>query len=237
MRLADVDLAAVSGTSALHRAAPRAKLAAVACVIAAVVVTTDARAVAGLAVVLLALAAQQRLGLRPLVLSALYPAFFAVVFAWAAGAGWVFGALIVGKAVVAALAVVMLARTTPYPQVIAPLQRVLPAAVADAFLFTYRSFFLLAEKASRLARAVRLRAGVHLERPVAAVRLSGRMLGGLLIYSMDLAQRDYDVMRLRGYERRLAVAPLPSRSRATDVALLAGAFALLALTVAWRFLA
>ena len=42
-------------------------------------------------------------------------------------------------------------------------------------------------------------------------RATTAALGSLLLYSLDLAQRDYDVMRLRGYEGRLRV-PLP-RSR------------------------
>jgi hypothetical protein len=49
-----------------------------------------------------------------------------------------------------------------------------------------------------------------------------------------MSQRTYDVMRLRGYERRLKVSLPPSRSRAGDVAAVALPLAALATTTAWR---
>ena len=58
-------------------------------------------------------------------------------------------------------------------------------------------------------------------------RVAARALGGLLLYSVDLAQRDYDVMRLRGYEGRLRVAVRASDSHLLDAAVVGGGLLLL----------
>ncbi|MHB8740842.1 MAG: CbiQ family ECF transporter T component, partial [Coriobacteriia bacterium] len=143
---------------------------------------------------------------------------FALIFAFAAAPGPVTGALVVLKAVTAALSVVTLMFSTPYPQVFAPIQRVTPQVVGDALLMTYRSLFILAEKFADLTRAVRLRAGLSMHQPVRSARATVRALGGLLLYSLDLSQREYDILYLRGYEGGLRVSPQASVDRTADTA-------------------
>ncbi|MHB1323678.1 MAG: energy-coupling factor transporter transmembrane component T [Coriobacteriia bacterium] len=213
-----VDRSAVLGDTLLHRAAPASKLVAAGLLVAAVVVVDDALVAAGMALSLTGAAAAVRLPLRAMLPLALYPAVFALVFAFAAAPGPVSGALIVLKSVTAALTVVTLMFSTPYPQVFAPLQRITPTVVGDALLMTYRSVFILAEKFGHLLRAARLRSGVSPRQPVRAARASARALGGLLLYSLDLSQREYDILRVRGYEGRLRVSPMPSREVLADAA-------------------
>lgn len=235
MDVAVVDRSAVQGRSALHRASPTSKLVAVGLVLAAVVSARDPLLVAGVALALVGIAAGLDLPLCPMLALALYPSVFAVVFAFAAAPGPVTGALFVAKAVTAALAVVTLMFTTPYPHVFAPLQRVTPTVVGDALLMTYRSLFLLGDKFADLVRAVRLRAGISARQPLRSARATVRALGGLLLYSFDLAEREYDVLRLRGYEGGLKVTPRPSEAPAADAASIAfGALALVASVVFGR---
>jgi cobalt/nickel transport system permease protein len=229
-----VDLSATTGVSPLHRAAPAVKLIAFALVVAAVVVQRNLLLVCGVLAVLVAVAAGCRLRLRAVLGLAAYPGLFALVFAFAAAPDPVTGALFVAKAVAAALVAVILMFTTPYPQVFAPLQRVVPEVVGDAMLMTYRSLFLLAEKFDNLLRAVRLRSGLAAGHPVRAARAATSALGALVLYSFDLSQREYDVLRLRGYDGHLRVTVPPSRSRATDAALLLGAGAVLATAAVFR---
>lgn len=236
MDVTAVDRSAVQGRSALHRADPAAKVAAAALVLAAIVVAADPLLVAGIALALTGAAAAFRLPLREMLPLAAYPALFALVFAFAAAPGPVTGALFVVKAVSAALSIVVLMFTTPYPQVFAPIQRVTPAIVGDVLLMTYRSLFILAEKFADLVRAVRLRAGVSARQPLRSARATTRALGGLLLYSFDLAQREYDILHVRGYQGRLRVTPQTSGSPATDTAALAFGAATLATSAAFRAL-
>jgi len=164
----------------------------------------------------------------------MYPAIFAAVFAFSAAPDTITGATIILKAIVAALTAVTLILTTPYPQVFAPLQKVMPTIVGDAMLMTYRSAFLLLGKFANLLTAVRLRSGLSGGQPVKSAKAITRALGGLLLYSIDLAQRDHDIMRLRGYEGRLRVTPSQGRSFYADIALVAAAFLLAGAAVAAR---
>lgn len=221
MDVTAVDRSAVLGDTRLHRAAPTSKLLATGAIVAAVVLVKDPLVAAGLSLSLIGAAAALRLPLRPMLALGLYPAVFALIFAFAAAPGVLAGALFVLKAVTSALAVVTLMFSTPYPQVFAPVQRITPTVVGDALLMTYRSIFILADKFADLSRAVRLRSGVSPRQPLRAARATTRALGGLLLYSLDLSQREYDVLRIRGYERGLRVSPLHSRDKAMDVAVIA----------------
>jgi cobalt/nickel transport system permease protein len=229
-----VDRSATLGGSPLHRASPITKLAAFGLVIAAVVVNSNVLVIAGIALVPVAAVVAWRLPGRQIAALAAYPAFFALIFALASAPDALTGALVVAKAVTAALAAIVLVFTTPYPQIFAPLQRVVPGVVGDAMLMTYRAFFLLAEKFGHLLTAIRLRSGFSRRQPLRMARGTTAALGGLMLYSFDLAQRDYDVMRLRGYEGRLRARLPRAESRPRDAAIVVLAAALLALAVAWR---
>lgn len=234
MDVTALDRSAVQGNGPLHRAAPASKLVAAGVLVGAVVLVNDPLVAAGMAMSVTGAAAAVRLPLRQMIPLAAYPAVFALVFAFAAAPGPVTGALVVLKAVTAALVVVTLMFSTPYPQVFAPLQRVLPEIVGDAMLMTYRSLFLLADKFGDLLRAVRLRSGISTRQPVRAARATMRALGGLLLYSLDLSQREYDILRLRGYEGGLRVSPQPSLEPAIDVAAVAYGALVLAVVLCFR---
>lgn len=234
MNIATIDSSATLGDSWLHRAAPRAKLIAFVFVLAAVIVSWNVMVVAAIGLILTAIVASARLRTRLAASLALYPAIFAAVFAFTAAPDLVTGVTIVLKAVVAALAAVTLVLTTPYPQVFAPLQRVLPTVAGDALLMTYRSLFLLIDKFGNLLSAVRLRSGFSTRQPVRNAKAATQALGGLLLYSIDLAQRDHDVMRLRGYEGRLRTTLPRTEAPARDAALVAGAMVIAGLSVLTR---
>lgn len=230
-----VDSSAVLGTSVLHRASPVHKLVATALLLTSVVAVTDVFAIAGTVLALTAIAAALGLPLRRMAPFALYPALFAAIFAFASAPGPVTAALIVLKAVTGASAVVTLMFTTPYPQVFAPIQRVTPSLVGDALLMTYRSLFILADKFADLARAVRLRAGISGRHPLASAKATARALGGLLLYSFDLSQREYDILRLRGYERRLRVSAVRGTAPLAGATAIAFGAAAVAVALVVRF--
>jgi cobalt/nickel transport system permease protein len=234
MDITVVDRSATSGTTALHTAAPGSKFVAFACLLAAVVINANLFVVLAIALMMLAALVALRLPARQMLPLAFYPALFAAVFAFASAPDVLTAALIIVKAVTGALGAVMLMFTTPYPQVFALVQRVTPSLVGDTLLMTYRALFLLADKLSHLTRAVRLRSGVALNQPLRAARASSRALGGLILYSLDLSQREYDVLLLRGYEGRLRVTPQRSTSRPADVATVSAGVLALVAAIIWR---
>ena len=233
MDIGAIDRSGTQGTSWLHRATPRSKLLGVALVLAAAIVSWNFLVLFALVLVLFAAALSADLDVKLTLTLSLYPAFFAAIFAFASAPSWLGALVIVLKAVTAALAVVTIVLTTPYPQVFAPLQRVAPGLVGDALLMTYRTLFLLLERFADVVRSIRLRSGVG-RSPARALRMGAASLGNVLLYSIDLAEREYDVMRLRGYNGRLEIT-VPTRARTfAEALLLAGGGASLFVAVAWR---
>jgi len=234
MRLADIDYAATSGDSVLHHASARAKLTAFALMLAAVVLTTDVLLLWAIALTLVAAQTVIGLPVRRILTTAMYPVFFAIVFAVSASTDLVSGMLVIVKASTAALVAVTLVYTTPYPQVFAPLQRVLPPLVADSMLVTYRSFFLLTERLERLFTAMRLRSAGAEASLTKRIRQTSRALANLILYSFDLAQRDYDVLKLRGYEGSFILGAQPRRSSTAGTVVVGFATIMFSTTLAWR---
>lgn len=228
-----VDTVSTSGSSPMHRASPRTKAVAAALVVASAAVTTNLFVCAAVALIVVTAAVLSHIPLRPYLSLAGYPALFAALFAWASAPDALSGALIVAKAVTAALAVVLVLFTTPYPQVFASVQRVLPGLVGDALFMTYRAIFVLGEKLDDLVVAARLRSGAG-RHPLRSARATVRALGNLVLYAFDLAQREYDVLALRGYSGRLVVPVRRSEAPAVDAVALATAAAALATAVTWR---
>lgn len=236
MDITAIDRWATQGASPLHRAAPASKIIGAALIVASVVIGTDPLLLAGILFAMTGACVALRLPIRFMLPLALYPALFALIFAFAASNGPVTTALIVVKAITAAFAMVVLMFTTPYPQVFSFVQRITPTIVGDALFLTYRSLFILAEKLSNLSRAVRLRAGISSRQPVRSARATTQALGALILYAFDLSQRDYDILWLRGYSGGLRVSPEKSSAAAVDALTIGSGAIALALATSFRWL-
>ncbi|MBM3135616.1 MAG: hypothetical protein FJZ89_10140 [Chloroflexi bacterium] len=200
-----IDYWAQSGQSRWHQASALAKMIGTALTIAAVVLSGDVFVLVAVYLLLAAVVAGTRLGTRRILLLAAYPGIFAVLFALSRWDGdWLTPATIIAKALTAALATVLLIVTTPYPDVFAACQRVFPRLVGDALFLTYRAFFLTLESMEHLLAALRLRGGLVPGRYLSNARNIASSLGLLLVNSLELSQRLYDVLAVRGYTGRLA---------------------------------
>jgi cobalt/nickel transport system permease protein len=200
-----IDYWAQSGQSRWHQASALAKISGTALTIAAVVLSGDIFVLVAVYLLLAAVVAGTRLGTRRILLLAAYPGIFAVLFALSRWDGdWLTPATIIAKALTAALATVLLIITTPYPDVFAAFQRVFPRLVGDALFLTYRAFFLTLESMGHLLTALRLRGGLVPGHYVSNARNIASSLGLLLVNSLDMSQRLYDVLSVRGYNGRLA---------------------------------
>jgi len=201
--LGRVDLAASSGKTVWHRASALSKLLLAALVLALVVFTGSLRLLVTLHLLAWGLAVSSRLSGRVILSALLYPLVFGALFALASWDGsWASPLRLLLRPTTACLTAVWLVATTPYPDLFAPLSRVLPGHVADGLFITYRALFELIGRAERLMRASRLRGGVtgRLRNRLAA---SGQALGVLVIHSFDRSERMYATMLLRGHSGRI----------------------------------
>jgi energy-coupling factor transporter transmembrane protein EcfT len=208
---------ATSGTSWLHRASPLAKWLLLASAVLLAILARSPWPLLGGYLLLLLTVASCRLPLRTFVLASLLPV---PMFGLVALSRWN-GSLgtpltIVGKGMVTAMAGMLVAATTPYPDLLAPATRVLPPIVGDSLVLTYRALFILVARVEALWVAIRARGGFYRRPQPGALPWEARgtswwrrleiVTAGTalsLLRGVDLSTRLYDVMRLRGYQGKL----------------------------------
>ena len=198
-----VDLAASSGNTVWHRASALGKLLLMLTVLLIVVFARALPLLVALHLMAWTLALSSRLSPRVILTMLLYPLMFSGLFVLATwDATWVTPVRLLLRPTTACLMAVWLVATTPYPDLFAPISRVLPGNVADGLFITYRALFELIARTERLMRALRLRGGVtgRLRRRLTA---SGESLGTLVLHSFGRSERLYATMLLRGHSGRI----------------------------------
>lgn len=235
MDVTSIDYWATGRTSFLHRRAVAAKLLAWALVLAGVIVSQNLLVITAIYISLAAAVHATRLPTRQVLGLAAYPVIFALLFAVSQlqEAGLLFGLTVIAKAGSAALDTVLLISTTPYPEVFGFAQRYLPPTIGDGLFMTYRSVFILTDKLQHVVRAIRLRGGLSRRRLGRNLGNVGVALGTLMIDSVDYSQRLYAIMRVRGYQGRIA-AEKSYPWRAAEIEVVAAGGVLLSVSLVFR---
>jgi cobalt/nickel transport system permease protein len=202
--LAIVDYWASAGRSPWHRASAGAKLILVLVIVGSAVFSSSVAFLAALYALVWLLVLASGLPIFPVIGLAVYPAIFTLVFIFSRWDGhWATAAVYLLRALCAGLAAVWLVGTTPYPDLFAPISRVVPRFVGDALFLSYRAFFTVANKLVRLSVALRLRGGWGRGGVMRRLSNLGQGLGTLVLFSFERSQRVYAVMALRGHSGRV----------------------------------
>ncbi len=216
--------------SPLHRRDARAKLLATLLFLLALALAPQSSALAAVpfALVLLAALFFARLPLLPLLLRSASVLPFSIVFAlieWASGHGPHGGALL-AKSYVSALAVLLLAASTPMPSLLHAMESLgVPRAFVLIAQSLFRYLFVIAEVAQRMRLASLCRGGTSPLRPSAGFRASAGSLAVLFARSQQRAHGIHMAMLSRGFHGSLPLAVRP-RFRPSDAGFLAAACAL-----------
>jgi energy-coupling factor transporter transmembrane protein EcfT len=112
--------------------------------------------------------------------------------------------VIVLKALSASLAMVILIVTTPYPDVFSSIEPVLPRIITEGLFLTYRSLFVLLELTDNLVKGLRVRGGLTHGRYIKNVVNFSSGIGLLLVRGLDLSEKFYGVLNVRGYSGRIS---------------------------------
>jgi cobalt/nickel transport system permease protein len=201
--LARMDDLASAGRSPWHHSSALAKLLVAAAVVGLTIAAPALRLLLAVHAVAWVLVLTSGMPLRLAALAAAYPLpFVALVVMGRWDGSWQTPLALGLKPVTAALAAAWLVGTTPYPDLFAPLSRVLPRAVGDGLFMTYRALFALHGSAEHLWQALRLRGGWSgpARRRLA---LAGEGLGTLVVQGFERSGRLYAAMLLRGHSGRI----------------------------------
>lgn len=201
--IASIDQHASAGDTVWHRASALSKLLLAAGLIGVVVFAPSLRVLLALHLGAWVLAITSRMPARLVLGAAGYPLLIAGLFVIAAWDGtWQTPLAILLRPLTASLTAVWLIGTTPYPDLFAPLSRVLPRAAADGLFLTYRALFELISRMDRLWRALKVRGGGAVP-PRRRLELAGHGLGTLVLHGFERSQRLYATMLLRGHSGRI----------------------------------
>lgn len=200
-----IDYYANHGESFLHKASAAAKLFFSAFVIASVVITGEFYLLLAIYTALIAIAVWARLPVLKIVTIAAYPAIFALLFVLLTWNGsYLNGGVIMLKALTAALTMVILIVTTPYPEIFKTLKPVLPGIIHDGLYLTYRSLFILLEMTDELVKGLKVRGGLTRRKYIGNIKNFSSGIGLVLIKGFDITEKYYGVMRVRGYTGKIA---------------------------------
>jgi len=165
------------------------------------------------------------------------------VFGWTASVpGTIRFASIVLRTWLAVQAAILLAATTPFPDLLWALSRLrFPGPLVAVIGFMYRYLFVAADEALRMMRARTARSaqpqawtGAAARRPsiVWQGKVTGNMVGSLFLRSMERSERVYDAMLARGYDGEVR-SLIHFHFRLLDAAALAVTLAALGGMLAW----
>jgi cobalt/nickel transport system permease protein len=200
---AQIDHLASAGNSPWHRASALTKLVLLLTYVTLAVATPSWGVLAALLVTLVAMCVSARAPLKLMLAAAATPFLFALIFASAhVRTDWDEPLVLFARPMVASLAAVWLVITTPYPDLFAPLSRVLPRGVGDGLFLTYRAVFALYARVERMGSTLRLRGAMA--RPMQQrLGLLGEAVGTVVLSGFDRSQRLYQTMQLRGHSGRI----------------------------------
>ena len=200
---AQIDHLASAGGSVWHRASALAKLLLTALYVGLAVATPSWGVLAVLLATAAFLCATARVPRRLALAAATTPLLFSLIFVLAhLRADWDAPLILMARPMVASLTAVWLVSTTPYPDLFAPLSRLLPRGVGDSLFLTYRAVFALLSRVERMGSALRLRGAMA--RPMhQRLPLLGEAVGTVVLSGFERSHRLYQAMHLRGHSGRI----------------------------------
>ncbi len=200
---AQIDYLASAGNSVWHRSSAFAKLLLTVWYVALAVITPSWGVLLALLVTAVALCVSAHVPRRLALAAASTPLMFSLIFVLAhLKSDWDAPLILIVRPMVASLTAVWLVSTTPYPDLFAPISRLLPRGVGDSLFLTYRAVFALLARVERMWSALRLRGAMA--RPVRErFSLLGEAVGTVVVSGFDRSQRLYQAMQLRGHSGRI----------------------------------
>jgi cobalt/nickel transport system permease protein len=226
-----IDHHASSGASPWHAASAIGKLALAAAIVGVAVAAPSLMLLIAIHVLAWLLVASSRLPARLALVAAGYPLLFLALFVLSRWDGTVATPLTLAlRPLTASLTAAWLVATTPYPDLFAPISRLLPRQAGDGLFLTYRALFSLLARVEHLRMAMRLRGGWSgsARRRLA---LAGEGLGTLAVHGFDRSQNLYSAMLLRGHSGRICGCRHFAHSSRADFLTAAAGAALVAATV------
>lgn len=203
MKLKHLDYFSTHGNSLLHGASTLSKGLMVVLLITVIIVSPSLPFLTIIFLTISLLFLVSRLPLGYFFHFLFYPFLFALIFSLGGLGGDLSPPVIVLKAVNAAFILLLFLATTPYYKIFSLLSLFLPGILVDILFISYRSFFLLGNQWENLFKALKLRGGLQRGKSLSSLKNLSWALGVNLLNSLEVNNRFYQVLLLRGSTRGL----------------------------------
>lgn len=204
MRIVDIDHYALTGETLLHKAATNHKLLWVILLITLIILSNDYLLLSVVYLSMFSYIIFSKIAKKMVFMLTLYPLLFVVfIILSTSNASIEFVLTIILKVLIASTTMVLLFSTTPYIDIFSRLGRFMPGFLVTTVFLTYRSIYILWTTLENLTRAIRLRGGISVKKPVRSLQVIANALGYLLIKSVETSEKMYEALLLRGYSDRL----------------------------------
>lgn len=198
--LAEIDSISNNGKSVCHSLNAISKMIFALFILIAVVISDSIIYIGGIMSIIMLILILSKIPLKTVGILILYPAFFSLIFALLMmQKSLEAGVIVIFKAVGAALNMILLITTTSYIEIFRVLSLFLPKLLVDIFLFTYRSLFIFIDQIGNLVKNMKLRGGYRAFNIFSNLKNVAGALGIMVIHSIDMSERMYQIFSLRGY--------------------------------------
>ncbi len=184
--------------SLIHQASPLAKLIFLFLILVSIILSKSLSSlvfILGIIVVLFLIA---KLPFLKIGKWALYPAFFALIFALSQIQYGLLPLQTLLRAITVALLVLLFVCTTPYPVFFSLLGR-FSRVFANVLFMTYRYFFLIIDKLQTKIKLMKIR-GVYAGGIWRSFKNIGALTAQLFIHSLEKSEKVYNLLLIRGYQ-------------------------------------
>lgn len=203
MEIAFFDNLAVNGKSFLHNASTLSKFIFTIIIIISVIISRGINELIFIAVLESVLIIALGLPVKKMLIVILNPMFFSLIFAFTKYPPFGYESLLVLlKTFSAALSVLILISVTPFTEVFSLLGFFLPGIITDALFVTYRSTFILLQQLDNHLTLIKVRGGFD-GGFINSVRNLSSTIGLVIIRSIDLSEKMYRILKIRGYKGKI----------------------------------
>jgi len=193
-------------SSPMHRASTLSKLISAIVALGITIFAYSALALMAEFLIILAFIAAAKLPMSRLLSWALYPAFFASLFALSQiPYSLILPIITIFKAINAALIMLFLISTTPYPELFSILG-ILSKTLGNITFLTYRFFFLFIDQTGKRFTIMKARGGLASNWKIKITNLA-HFIGMLFVTSFETSENMYAAMKTRGYSGNLSYRP------------------------------
>lgn len=204
MKVSDIDYYSIYGNSFLHKIKASYKIIITVAIICFSLISENLFHLSVLLVFLYIFLLSLKLNKIKLILITLYPIIFLFFyFVSIDNITLHYIAITTSKALNCSTCAFLLTLTTPYISILKFSSKILPAFFLNFMFLTYRSFFILLSIVEELSTSLRIRGQLKFSKPVYSIKILSKLVGLLIIKSIEKSEAMYNCMRIRGYNNEL----------------------------------